>query len=203
MKSSVGDQIPRDERDALLNYGTQWFNYHAQQRIQTFNFFLVMQSALIVAYASLYGHTSHVLLGIVALQGFFITFPFYALEVRNAELVLNGRYLLDKVEDRYAISADWLPRGRDKKRIDLDIALSLKYPPAPQHDKAPANEARGRSLVRHQLIFRLFMGASAAFALAIAIWTFGWYQPNPSSSCSHGSCAAHIRALQDNGGPAQ
>ncbi len=38
-------------REALLDYVCSWFTYHASQRMQSFNFFLALQTALIAVVA--------------------------------------------------------------------------------------------------------------------------------------------------------
>ena len=85
--SSAEEEPWKDEWH--LRYALDWFNYHASQRIQTFNFFLVVESALVVVYATLYDHLGAAQQSLIAFLAAAIVAPFYWLEVRNTELALK------------------------------------------------------------------------------------------------------------------
>ena len=71
-----------------LKYAWEWFKYHAQQRAQIFNYFLIITGAL------LYGLTSDTngdYNQIIAILGVVVSLAFYFLEKRNEELVNCGR----------------------------------------------------------------------------------------------------------------
>jgi hypothetical protein len=121
------DEVEVNQRDAmLLEYATTWFVYHAGQRIQSFNFFIVIQGAFVAASLGLFAHRGDALgFVIVTFIGLLLVCPFLVLEVRNAELVANGRHTLDKFEQRLMggsselVLSD-LPVYRDTHRLDIN-----------------------------------------------------------------------------------
>jgi hypothetical protein len=92
---------PNLDRLALkdaIDYAWKWFAYHAAQRMQTFNFFLILMGALSVGYYQAYQSKSDVYAAIVASFGAVVAFAFVVLEVRNEELVNVGRNALQSIE---------------------------------------------------------------------------------------------------------
>jgi phosphoglycolate phosphatase len=115
--------------DMLLQYVSQWFIYHAQQRIQGFNFFLIIQGALLAAAIGFFGHRGDTIgLIVTTTIGVVLVIPFLAIEVRNLELVNSGRSALDKLEEEIAPREVLLPRQRDRARADLVSSLDYLGP---------------------------------------------------------------------------
>jgi hypothetical protein len=76
-----------------LDHAWNWFNLHASQRMQTFNFFLVASAALIAAYASLL-EKYHWAALIVGLTGAWISYWFTRLDSRTRQLIEAGENVL-------------------------------------------------------------------------------------------------------------
>jgi hypothetical protein len=91
------DEIAKHARD----HAWQWFSFHAAQRMQTFNFFLVATAFLVAAYASLFEKRPAAAC-IVALLGAWMAFWFNRLDYRNRQLVKAGEDALTACEMRLA-----------------------------------------------------------------------------------------------------
>jgi Flp pilus assembly protein TadB len=76
-----------------LEHAWNWFDLHAAQRMQSFNFFLIATAFLIAAYASLLEKLPLAAL-IVALVGAWIAFWFTRLENRTRQLIKAGEKAL-------------------------------------------------------------------------------------------------------------
>jgi hypothetical protein len=82
-----------------------WFDLHAAQRMQTFNFFLVATAFLIAAYSTLL--EKHRLMAlVVALVGGWIAFRFRRLDNRTRQLIDAGRSVIAVSEERLAQRAN-------------------------------------------------------------------------------------------------
>jgi len=92
------------ELDLQLRYSWDWFAYHAQQRLTAFNFFLVLMGAVAVGYTQALTSDIPELGVAVGVLGAFVALAFWAMDVRNAELVACGRAALDHVEAKLALS---------------------------------------------------------------------------------------------------
>jgi hypothetical protein len=77
----------------VLDHAWNWFNLHASQRMQTFNFFLVASAALIAAYASLL-EKYHWAALVVGLVGAWISYWFTRLDGRTRQLIEAGENVL-------------------------------------------------------------------------------------------------------------
>jgi hypothetical protein len=98
--SPDGDETARIEFD----YAWGWFQYHASQRLTAFNFFLVIVGFLLVGYAQAILNrwdAFGVGLGVI---GLCISIGFFALDVRNRELVNLGRDALRTLEETIGAS---------------------------------------------------------------------------------------------------
>ncbi len=104
----------------VLVHATSWFTYHAGQRMQSFNFFVVFQGALVVA--AFQQNTDEWKVLVAAGVGVVVAVAFFMLEVRNTELVNHGRAVLDKIvraSTEEPIGSDYFPRSMDAER-DLE-----------------------------------------------------------------------------------
>ena len=73
-----------DER--TLEYGFKWFEFHAQQRTTTFNFFLIVYSGLAAAESFLLKEKIHPGSILISLIMILISVLFWQLDVRNDNL---------------------------------------------------------------------------------------------------------------------
>lgn len=184
------DEVEGIQRDAmLLEYATAWFVYHAGQRIQSFNFFILIQGALIAASLGMFAHRGDAV-GFVAVTfiGILLVLPFLVLEIRNAELVENGRHTLDKLEERLMTGTPELLRSdlpvyRDTHRLDADGRIPQLMPfhtrfhtgvkPQPvvpdDADKRYQKDAPWAKYLKHTLMLRsMYLAAEAAWILLFA-----------------------------------
>jgi hypothetical protein len=96
---------PDDIHKQALDHAWKWFDLHAAQRMQTFNFFLVATAFLVAAYASLLD--KHCLAALfVALVGAWIAFWFTRLDNRTRQLIDAGEDVLKVSQARLAEAAN-------------------------------------------------------------------------------------------------
>lgn len=169
----------RGELDTPLQYATTWFAYHAGQRLATFNFFLVIEGAIVIAYLQAVDQrwTS---LGVVAgVVGTLVAVGFYLLELRNAELVNCGREALDALEGRLPKEA----RIRQMDRSRDQLKQSMGWPMRNTIGRLPT-KAIG-PLVRHGVVLRTLQGLFVV-AFILGTWNaaanFPWTKPSSAAS---------------------
>lgn len=102
-----------------FQYAWDWFSYHARQRLTAFNFFLILMSAVVLGYAQAVDNDLPALGVALGALGAFVAIAFWAMDVRNEELVYCGRAALDDLETRLAITI----RRDDRKRSHWDSAM--------------------------------------------------------------------------------
>lgn len=148
------------DTDKQYRYAWDWFDYHAKQRLITFNFFLIIMGAL--GYVYIFGDKNIInpLIIPLAFFGAIISFLFLLLEVRNTILVDDGRAGLDKLEkDNYFNKM--LIRKSDLKRFYLDK----------KSVDNPGNSVWRRTgfvLSSHTFCLRFVLSASIGMCLFIA-----------------------------------
>jgi hypothetical protein len=93
------------QKQRLRNYAWGYFAIHAEQRMKTFHFYLILSTALISGFILGMTRIDNDKLLILAPIGFLLTlvsFLFFKLDNRNKQLVRNGEYalnFLDELED--------------------------------------------------------------------------------------------------------
>lgn len=122
-----GGEQDHKSPDALLlkdaiDYSWKWFSYHAAQRMQTFNFFLVLVGALSVGYYQSFSASIYWYSAAVAFVGVWVSLALFIVEVRNEDLVQLGRDALKSIEERPEFHS--LPREvriltEDRERVLL------------------------------------------------------------------------------------
>jgi hypothetical protein len=88
----------KDLTDARITYAWNWFGYHASQRLQAFNFFLIIVAVLTSGYFTALDKDNAYMQIAVGLAGMVISYGFLALDFRNAQLVDDARYALRNLE---------------------------------------------------------------------------------------------------------
>lgn len=111
--------MANEQPDLQLRYAWDWFSYHARQRLTAFNFFLIVMGAVVVGYAQAVTNGLPAIAATLGLTGAFVALAFWAMDVRNEELVNCGRVALDEVERELKLSI----RFDDEHRIRLDAAM--------------------------------------------------------------------------------
>jgi hypothetical protein len=108
---------PKRIQDPLLaekaKYAWNWFQYHADQRLKAFNFYLVLVGIIAVGYSTALkeGLTAlkdapatptpwFVVASVLGVVGLVISWGFFSIEIRNKELVDAGGHWLDELEER-------------------------------------------------------------------------------------------------------
>jgi hypothetical protein len=137
--------------DTCFNHAWNWFNLHAAQRMQTFNYFLVATAFLIAAYASLIERVPLAALA-VALVGAWISFWFTRLDNRTRQLINAGEDVLKIYQKRIA------------KSIDLPEFEILRIVEGPG-DRASSYRLVIGVIQRTIVTVFLFAGAYASFRL--------------------------------------
>src|SRR5712672_1931206 len=87
-----------ERTDTTLTYTWNWFAYHASQRLQAFNFFLLILAALATGYLTALDKDYGLLQIAIGVAGILISFAFLALDFRNEQLVTDGRHALRQLE---------------------------------------------------------------------------------------------------------
>jgi hypothetical protein len=161
----VGDDLTR--HDVKMKYAWGWFQYHADQRLKAFNFFLVIFGILIAAYgtamkeavsAPAKAHPYEWFCAGVALCGVLISTGFLFIDVRNTELVQIGRHWLDDLEQGLGMQV----RQHDKERAHLPGAVGPLTRVCMSMKRA----------VRHQFWFRLIYSMAMIGFIIAGVYAF-------------------------------
>jgi hypothetical protein len=106
-KSDMQKQTDMDEstRSRMREYAWNYFQFHAEQRMKTFDFFLIIAGAIIAGFLT----TVHDERLVAAALGFllgFMSLVFGKLEKRNRELVRNGEAALKYLDELEGLKDD-------------------------------------------------------------------------------------------------
>jgi hypothetical protein len=107
-----------------LTYAWNWFNYHAQQRLTAFHYFLIIVGFLMAGYITCLDKTLKLLQAVIGFVGIVISLAFWALDIRNGQLVDDGRDALRKLER----ALDMDIHRMDYDRLKEGEILWLKVP---------------------------------------------------------------------------
>ncbi len=148
--------------EIAFNYAWNWFSYHASQRFNAFNFFLVIIGFVVVGYSQSIqlGEEGQLLGFFLGLFGVLTSIAFIILDIRNEELVNCGRDALDKLEDKVGLTIRRDDENRKNFLIRWPILKSLLKP-----------------YIRHSFLFRLIQlltGIAFLFAAIYALRGFMW-----------------------------
>jgi hypothetical protein len=156
MPFNLGDLTEDDLKDPLLmwchdktaprlTYAWNWFNYHANQRLTAFNYFLIITALLANGYITCTEKGLYLIQALVGVAGIIISMAFFLLDIRNEQLVDDGRNALWKLESA-------LTMGVGIHRVDYGRPKRWKRLP-----------------IGHGFWFRLIEIATLALFLAIAV----------------------------------
>src|ERR1700743_2881425 len=96
------------EEKYFRTYAWSYFSLHATQRLQAFQFFITLITALIAGFAAFAKSDLYRWLSVICFLVSFLSFIFWKLECRTKELVKNGEealkyldrlHLLNKIND--------------------------------------------------------------------------------------------------------
>lgn len=153
-----------------LTYAWNWFSYHAQQRLTAFHYFLIIVGFLIAGYITSLENDLYVVQAILGLVGVLISIAFLALDVRNTQLVDDGRDALRKIEKALNMEtgihrADY---GRAKKALLRELLLDDWLKTSSQRKIRISHGFWLRSIERVALL--LFFAA-----FLVGVWNCSWY----------------------------
>lgn len=116
---------PDELNKQALDHAWNWFNLHAAQRMQTFNFFLVASAFLVAAYASLL-EKYHWAALVVGLVGAWLSFWFTRLDSRTRQLIDAGEDVLKVSQERLAKNAD-IPALKILHKVETPSPCAFSY----------------------------------------------------------------------------
>ncbi len=88
----------------IHDYAWKYFQIHADQRLKTFNFYLILSTLISGALTAIIKNASDILVGIpLALLLPFLSFIFWKLDLRNKQLIGHGERALKYIENEYGI----------------------------------------------------------------------------------------------------
>lgn len=94
--------LNKEDRDTFRNYAWEYFKFHADQRMKTFNFFLIAEGLFAGAIATLI-KTNGAPTIVKALSVVFclLSIIFWKIDQRNKRLVKNGEEAVKYLDDLY------------------------------------------------------------------------------------------------------
>ncbi len=152
--------------DAQLSYALGWFSHHATQRLQTFNFYIVVVTVLLVGYGDAIQDERRWFAALLCGVGLFVTILLFQLEVRNAELVSVGQRALAELEKSASIVK--ISESAEQRTM-LGGALTECWRPLRRRaacDPARAKWRWRQAVARHGFVLRFLMLAGALLFLA-------------------------------------
>ncbi|WP_417412720.1 hypothetical protein [Hoeflea sp.] len=93
----MAENITTDDKSLRLahEYAWDWFAYHADQRLKSFNFFFVLEGALTAAYLTSLGSDNRLLAVGFGFLLLIAAIMFWRLDTRNSELIkISEQYLM-------------------------------------------------------------------------------------------------------------
>jgi hypothetical protein len=151
---------PKNRSKAQLNYAWQWFSYHATQRTNMLNYFLVGIGILANAYVAAVTAKFTLVATSIAILGAVVSFSFFMLEVRNRSLVGYAQDVLRRLERDYLFASEDGQKAPDEGILSADDARAGRLP------------ALNAVLNGHHKVYipLIEIAATAAF-IGAAIWT--------------------------------
>lgn len=166
------DPFPRQSE---LDYALGWFTHHASQRLQTFNFYLVVGTVLLLGYRSAVHDYSRWFAALLCFIGLIVTLLFFQLEVRNTELVAVGRKVLADVErEGSLVPITALVRERTLLGEALGEGLA-NFRLHPIGGRRRASWRWRQAIATHAFVLRSVMGFGASlFFVGLVLAVLGW-----------------------------
>jgi hypothetical protein len=172
-----------------FEYAWGWFQYHAGQRLTAFNFFLVLVGLLFVTYAQAVHHGWPGVGFAIGMLGALVAIGFWALDIRNEELIAGGWTALCELEKDAGVSI----AARSESRADLTAAIGRSPVGTGLFRRMIGPGRGGRTVFKHRTWLRLIMAAvGVAFAVG-AIWAFIGYPGSPEGSTQQRPAAPESR----------
>lgn len=91
-------------RNEIQDYAWKYFQMHGEQRLKTFNFYLILCTLISGALTAIIKDADDIRVGIpLALLLSFFSFIFWRLDLRNKQLIEHGEKALKHIENEYGI----------------------------------------------------------------------------------------------------
>lgn len=164
-----------------IDYAWKWFSYHAQQRLTAFHYFLLVIALLTTGYVTALGSGFIIVERVLCAVGVLISLSFLFLDVRNEELVNDGRAALRKLERAIDITI----HRADYKRQEIRFSPFRKQP-------GWAGLPEVRTWHKHGFWLRVIEGLAAG--IFVAALAFSFYRSTSPSSDAAQAIAALKRA---------
>jgi hypothetical protein len=107
MEEKMAESKTADQ--TALEYGFKWFEFHAQQRTTTFNFYLIIYSGLATAVSFLLKEKFQLGSIVMSLLMIGVSVLFWQLDVRNRQLIDIGESILSDGWRKNGLSEDLNP----------------------------------------------------------------------------------------------
>ena len=156
---------PGSKEQAEFDYAWNWFQYHASQRLTGFNFFLVLTGFLLVAYGQAVANDWRPVGVAVGLMGALVGIGFYALDVRNTEIVNGGCLALERIETFLEVKV----ASQSENRTNLRDALGGCGPSGKVKHWLVGKKA-GQNFFSHRWWLRLIPAVVGGIFLLGAVW---------------------------------
>jgi hypothetical protein len=165
----VAEETSGESRRVEFDYAWGWFQYHAAQRLTAFNFFLIISGLLLVAYGQAIDHRWNAFGLGLGLLGALVAAGFFALDVRNEELVNRGKRALSALEADMGVELS----GHTGERKHLEDAFGGGR--FGRRLYAWTGGAGRKWLFTHRFWLRCVIGSVGLGFAAGAIWAIAGY----------------------------
>jgi len=108
-----------------FEYSWRWFEYHADQRLRAFYYFLIIVGFLSYGYTNQFIQPDCFLKVVFCLMGIFISLAFLRIEKRNENLVQFAREELDKLDIK--IDVEIRKNDEQDKKRKYYVPISHKF----------------------------------------------------------------------------
>lgn len=150
------------EKSQAREFAWKYFEYHAEQRLKTFNFYLVISAFIVGGYITFLERAQHsdssYFLWAIPLVHSFLSFVFWRLDKRNSNLVKNGENALRYLDSKWPVEAN-----------DPDASLLRMFE---SDDKSMRSEKLVPGLggkLSYSACFRLVFGIFGFASFAVAV----------------------------------
>jgi hypothetical protein len=165
---AASEQGGQESSGVDSDFAWSWFQYHASQRLTSFNFFLIIVGLLLVGYAQAVDHSWNGFGVALGLLGALVAAGFLALDVRNDELVLCGLAALRELDGSEVLINENtehlnLPAAFGEGRLGKNLYVLVV-------------KAGAEPLLGHRFVLRFvisIVGAGFVVAAAWALCSFG------------------------------
>lgn len=146
------------------DFAWNWFQYHASQRLTSFNFFLVIVGLLLVGYAQAIDHSWNGFGVALGLLGTLVAAGFLALDVRNDELIQCGLVALAEGDGSARLIAENTERVNLSKAFGRGKVGKRLYVCTEKTDAV--------SLLGHRFLLRCVISAVGIGFVGASVWAF-------------------------------